>query len=53
MREKHKNLAKAFEILTQMPKDFFAEARKDLPPQERESCKIRGKLEKQEKPIRK
>lgn len=34
--KKSKNLVKAFELLTQLPDDFFAEGRKDPPPQERE-----------------
>ena len=37
LREHPKNLARAFELLTQMPEDFFAEGRKDTPPQEREN----------------
>lgn len=37
IREVPKNLARAFELLSQMPDDFFADGRKDLPPQERES----------------
>ena len=36
LREKPKNLKHAFELLTNMPKDFFSEKRKDLPPQERD-----------------
>ncbi|OGT44542.1 MAG: virulence factor [Gammaproteobacteria bacterium RIFCSPHIGHO2_12_FULL_37_34] len=36
IREIPKNLARAFELLTQLPNDFFAEGRKDLPPQKRE-----------------
>ena len=35
-REKPKNLAKAFELLTSLPENFFAEGRGDLPPQDRE-----------------
>lgn len=30
------NLAKAFDLLTQLPEDFFQENREDLPPQERD-----------------
>ena len=37
IREIPENLAKAFDLLTQMPDDFFAEGRTDPPPQERES----------------
>ena len=36
IREIPKNLTRAFELLTQLPNDFFAEGRKDLPPQKRE-----------------
>ncbi len=36
IREIPKNLARAFELFTQLSGDFFAEERKDLPPQERE-----------------
>ena len=36
IREKPKNLAKAFELLAQFPDDFFAQARKDTPPQKRD-----------------
>jgi antitoxin VapB len=36
IREKPRNLARAFELLTQLPEDFFAGGRKDLPLQERE-----------------
>ena len=36
LREKPKNLKRAFEILTSLPDDFFAEGREDLPPQERD-----------------
>lgn len=31
-----KNLSKAFDLLTQLPDDFFSEERVDLPPQERD-----------------
>ena len=37
IRKKPKNLAKAFELLTQLPNDCFAEERKDLPPQQRDN----------------
>lgn len=36
LREKPKNLKRAFELLTSFPDDFFSEGRKDLPPQERD-----------------
>jgi len=36
LREKPKNLAKAFELLAKMPEDFFSEGRQDTPPQERD-----------------
>ena len=36
IRQIPKTLAKAFELLTQLPEDFFQEGRKDLPPQERD-----------------
>lgn len=36
IREIPKNLAKAFDILTHLPEDFFAEGREDLPPQDRD-----------------
>lgn len=36
IRERPKNLAKAFELLTQFPDDFFEEGRDDALPQERE-----------------
>lgn len=36
IREIPQNLAKAFELLTQLPDDFFEDGREDLPPQERE-----------------
>ena len=36
LREPRRNLARAFELLTSMPEDFFADGRKDDPPQERE-----------------
>ena len=34
--ETPKNLARAFELLTKFPDDFFSEGRHDTPPQERE-----------------
>lgn len=37
LREKPKNLKRAFELLTSMPDDFFENGRQDTPPQERES----------------
>ena len=37
IREIPRNLARAFELLTKLPDDFFPEKREDLPPQERES----------------
>jgi antitoxin VapB len=36
LREKPKNLKQAFEILSSMPKDFFADGREDDLPQDRE-----------------
>jgi antitoxin VapB len=36
LREKGRGLARAFEILANLPDDFFPEGRKDSPPQERE-----------------
>jgi antitoxin VapB len=33
IRELPKNLAAAYKLLTQFPDDFFAEGRKDTPPQ--------------------
>jgi len=32
-----KNLTRAFEILSELPEDFFSEGRVDSPPQKRES----------------
>jgi len=32
-----KNLGRAFELFSQLPDDFFAEGRKDGPPQKRDS----------------
>lgn len=37
LREKPKNLKRAFELLTNMPDNFFANGRQDSLPQERES----------------
>ncbi len=36
VREIPKNLARAFELLTKLPDDFFSEGRMDTPPQERD-----------------
>lgn len=36
IREIPKNLVGAFKLMTQLPEDFFAEHRKDNPPQERD-----------------
>jgi antitoxin VapB len=36
LRESAKGLARAFELLTKLPEDFFPEGRKDNPPQNRE-----------------
>ena len=36
IREKRHSLSKAFELLTQLPENFFAEHRKDSLPQVRE-----------------
>ena len=36
MIEPRRSLAAAFEALASMPEDFFADGRKDEPPQERE-----------------
>ncbi len=36
LREKPQNLKKAFQLMTQMPEDFFQEGRKDDKPQERD-----------------
>lgn len=35
LREKQKGLARAFEILANLPDDLFPEGRQDAPPQER------------------
>ncbi len=36
LREKGKGLARAYEILANLPDDFLRDGRKDAPPQERE-----------------
>lgn len=36
IREIPKNLSRAFELLTQLPDDFFSEGRDDAEPQERD-----------------
>jgi len=36
LRETSKGLARAFELLTELPDDFLAGGRQDLPPQHRE-----------------
>ena len=36
LREPLKGLARAFEVLTELPDDFLSEDRQDLPPQDRE-----------------
>ena len=36
LRESAKGLARAFELLSNLPDDFFAEGRQDTPPQHRE-----------------
>ncbi len=36
IRQIPKNLAKAFELLTQLPEDFFEKSREDTAPQERD-----------------
>jgi antitoxin VapB len=36
LREPGQGLARAFELLSDLPDDFFAEGRKDSPPQTRE-----------------
>ena len=36
LREPAKGLARAFELLSNLPDDFFAEGRNDIPPQHRE-----------------
>jgi antitoxin VapB len=37
IREKPCNLSRVFELLTQLPKDFFADGREDNLPQKRDS----------------
>lgn len=37
LRERKRNLARAFDALAAMPKDFMAEGRQDKAPQEREA----------------
>jgi antitoxin VapB len=36
LREPTQGLTRAFEVLTELPDDFFAEGRRDAPPQHRE-----------------
>ena len=36
LREPANGLARAFELLTQLPDDFLAEGREDTPPQHRD-----------------
>ncbi|MBU1170726.1 MAG: AbrB/MazE/SpoVT family DNA-binding domain-containing protein [Proteobacteria bacterium] len=36
LREPHKDLGRAFELLADLPDDFFSDGRCDKPPQERE-----------------
>ena len=36
LREPAQGLARAFELLTNLPDDFLAEGRRDMPPQHRE-----------------
>ena len=36
LREPSEGLARAFELLVNLPDDFFAEGRQDIPPQHRE-----------------
>ena len=36
LRESAKGLSRAFELLSNLPDDFFAEGRQDMPPQHRE-----------------
>lgn len=36
LREKPQNLKRAYEILTELPDEFFAEGRHDSPPQRRD-----------------
>jgi antitoxin VapB len=37
LRKKRQNLKQAFELLTELPQDFFAEGRQDPPPELRDS----------------
>ena len=37
LRKKRQNLKQAFELLTEMPEDFFDDGRQDPPPETRES----------------
>ena len=37
LRKKRQNLKQAFELLTEMPEDFFDDGRQDPPPEIRES----------------
>ena len=36
LREKPRDMSRAFELLTELPDDFFAEGRNDPPPQSRD-----------------
>ncbi len=36
LHEKPSNLKHAFELLGSLPEDFFSDARKDMPPQDRD-----------------
>ena len=36
LREPTRGLARAFELLTELPDDFLSEGRQDMPPQQRE-----------------
>jgi antitoxin VapB len=40
LREKGKGLARAFEILANLPDDFLPDGRQDTPPQERETLRL-------------
>ena len=37
LRKKHANLREAFDLLAFMPEDYFAEGRRDPPPETREA----------------
>jgi len=37
LRKKRSDISEAFKLLSEMPADFFADGRCDLPPEERES----------------